>query len=503
MKQSLKFLAAAAALACGLAAPMVQAQTLTSQRLSDTVKDGTGDINLLRDFTAAQLEAFRAASGGKLVFAVDVNENASGTEKASCQAVTVADAWLELRYADGSTRVNGHAGGFSTETQALVAKSGDTVRRTWYTVLGEAGSNRITGSSKIQQEFDSTLKITVPQSLAGVTSAVLKVRLLEVDPKKADPEAFYDFTGGFEDLALITPADTRFFDVELPKKSTFRQDAPGAELSPEGTATATANSTTTSTGSTSTSTSVPPTTALSWLQQPGADSYYTVAYEDNAPNPGDYDFNDLVVGYRYQMGINAQGLVERIDGTAYLVARGSIYRHAWTLDLPLPAGATGTASCNTVTPAGKALSCSISAANGLLRWAAFPDTLAAFPAPGANPGQPVNTTAGVAFTRGPKATFSVSFATPVSLGALAEGHPWLKVSTTGRTVQLGDRSASGQPLALLVPSAWKLPLERVDMGLAYPSLSRFISAGGTSATDWYLQPLAARVLTVAPADWAW
>lgn len=477
------------ALAALLSAPAM-AQSVTSVRLTDTVVKGVGDVNLLKDTNAGALEAYRTTNGGRLVFGVDVNEAANGTEKASSQAVTVADAWLEVTFANGTTRVYGHAGGFWTETQALVARANETTRRGYYTLLGESGSSRITANSSVQSIFDSTLKIAVPDALNGVTSAMLHIRFVDTNVKLGDPEAFYDYTAGFEDLAILSAADALYIDTVLPKETTFRSEAPAMELSPEGAQTQAALLT-------------PPPPSLSWVQQPAAGSYYIAAYEDLAPSRGDYDFNDLVVAYRYEYGVNAAGLVERMNGVAYLVARGSTYRHDWTLDLPLPAGASGAATCSTVTAQGASLPCQASASGGQLHWTAFQDTVAALPAAGANPAMPINTPAGEGYTRGPKASFSVVFATPITLPGASAGDPWLLVRTTGRTVRLGDRDANGYPFAMLMPSAWRIPAERQDMGLAYPRLASFIGSSGALDAAWYLQPAAALVRPWTANDWAW
>jgi hypothetical protein len=474
-----------------LAAGGAFTQSVSSVRLTDTIDKGVGGVNLLKNVSAAALEGFRAAHGGRLVFGVDVNEAANGTEKAASQGVTVDDAWLELRMADGSTRIYGRAGAFWTETQALLAPAGQTVRAPYYTLLGESGSSRITANGRIQSIFDSTLKIAVSDDISGVVAATLRIRLLDPNVKLGDPEAFYDFSAGFEDLALLSPQDALYIDTVVPTETVFRTEAPAMELSPQGEQTQAELQ------------QPPPVPALTWVQQPAAGSYEIAAYEDLFPGRGDFDFNDLVVAYRYQLGLNADGLVERIEGVAYLIARGSTYRHDWTLDLPLPAGAQGAANCSSVDAAGAPLACNIGAADGRLRWAAFIDTVAAFPAPGGAAASPVNTIAGSGFMRGPKASFSVTLATPIAAPAPGAADPWLFVRTTGQTVRVSDRSAAGYPFALKLPSDWKFPVERQDIGLAYPGLATFVSSSGSQSADWMLQPVGALVRSWSVADWAW
>lgn len=491
MKKLLWVLAAAIALLAGAAST----QSIESIRLTDTIDKGAGNVDLLKNVSAAALEGYRQANDGRLVFGIDINEAANGTEKASAQGVAISDAWLEVRFADGRTAVYGRAGGFFTETQAVLAPAGQTARASYYTALGESGSSRITANGAIQSAFDSTIKIVVPDSLAGVVSAVLRVRLLDPNVKLGDPEAFYDFTAGFEDLAILSPADARYLDTVLPlEESSFRSEAPAMELSPQGETTLA-----------SLEPAPAPPAPLTWLSRPGTSEFYLAAYEDLAPERGDYDFNDAVVAWRWRLGVNAQGLVERIEGEAWLVARGSTYRHAWTLDIPLPAAAEAAAGsgCSTVTPAAAALPCSVAVEGGRLRWQAFTDTVAALPAATGAAAQPVNTPAGTSFLRGARASFAVVLATPVEPPAAGAGDPWLRVQETGREVRLADRNADGYPFALLLPQGWRVPTERTDTGLAYPRLATFVASGGIQATDWYLQPGDRLTQSWTASDWAW
>lgn len=480
-----------AACLMAVTAGVAYTQSVSSVRLTDTVVKGVGDIDLLKNVSPAALEALRAANGGRLVLGVDVNEAANGTEKAASQAVAVADGWLEVTLPGGVKRTYGHAGAFWTETRALVAPAGTNNRAPYYTLLGESGSSRITSNSSIQSILDSTLKIAVPDDIGNADSAVLRVRFLDPNVKLGDPEAFYEFTAGFEDLALLSPQDAAYLDVVLPTETTFRKEAPAMELSAQGTQTL------------ADAQQAPAPAPLAWLQQPAAGSYDTVAYEDLAPVRSDFDFNDLVVAYRYQLGLNAAGLVERIEGTAYQIARGSNCRHDWTLNLPLPAGTAAAASCSTLEAAVQPPDCAIGVADGRLRWQAFRDTVSAFPASGTTAAAPVNTTAGGGFSRGPKAVFSITLATPVAPPAPDAADPWMFVRSTITAVRLADRGADGYPHALKLPLGWQPPAERKDIGLAYPELVKFVGSSGRLATDWASFPANTLVLGWNVTQWAW
>lgn len=62
-----------------------------SLKMADTIKQGYGYIDLFKaqqsanNLTAIDLESLRIEHGNKLVFAVDINKAANGTEKASTQ----------------------------------------------------------------------------------------------------------------------------------------------------------------------------------------------------------------------------------------------------------------------------------------------------------------------------------------------------------------------------------------------------------------------------------
>lgn len=66
---------------------------------------------------------------------------------------------------------------------------------------------------------------------------------------------------------------------------------------------------------------------------PSANSYVTLAYEDNWPDVGDYDLNDLVVKERLQTTYNADGLVSGFKLNGFIMARGASRKHGFALRL--------------------------------------------------------------------------------------------------------------------------------------------------------------------------
>ena len=121
------------------------AQDLVSVRLTDVIKSqGTGNIDLFKDVTASALEQFRVDNDGFLVIAVDINEAASGTEKASSQGIAVKSLRLTIGFDDNSELVLDAAasGCCFSETQALLAEAPDVSRQQYYTLLGESEEHR-------------------------------------------------------------------------------------------------------------------------------------------------------------------------------------------------------------------------------------------------------------------------------------------------------------------------------------------------------------------------
>ena len=484
----------------GLAALLLlqssSADAQTSVKLTDVIKStGSGNISVLKDLTAPALEALRQQNGGKVVFGVDVNEAADGSEKSSAQGITVASARLEVTIG-GSTKSYAV---FSTETRALVATGTSTTRTEYFTLLGESGSARITGSSgssTIQAKFDSTLTFPVADALGSASAVKLLVTLAVTNTSLGDPEAFYDFSNGFEDLAVLAKPDADFLNgigsPNLLEQSTFRNESPTVTL-----------------------TNPPASTSLvvaSWTHYPSSEGYYLVAYEDRYPLHGDYDFNDLVVAYRISTGRNAAGELVMLQGTAFLVARGASYDHAWHVTVGLPGTAQGTLACQTFagpqdatgSPCAEQSSGAVTTAS--LQVKAFASTRARFtdPTPSAQFPFAVNTPAGETFVAGPKTTFSLTLAAPLAGNlAAAPFTPELLVKSTSQTVTLNQRDANNYPFGLVLPDSWVPPHEQTNLAASYGSFLDYVQSAGASSQTWYQQPVAGKVFTMTRSQWAW
>lgn len=491
---------------------------------------GKGNIDVLKTkqvttLSGPDLEAFRAesADGKTLSFVVDVNENASGLETSRAMGVAIKSARLDVVRGSVTTPYS-H---FWTETQALIAEKaetqaliaekGTTGRKLWYTLLGDSGSNEITGRKIVNTVYDSTLKFEVTDSLATATQVTLIIELLDTDASLGDPENFHDYTGGFEDLALITQAQAKVYDVYVPFHPSvgFRTESPGTTLSPEGEATLTAEvrNTTYYDVATNTTYTIPSdllTNAL--IGDLGAAGYQIVAFEDNYPETGDYDFNDVVVAHRMHNTLDSSGKVVAISSDAYLVARGAGgYNHRWSLDIPISGATAGGFICNVQATSSSseisnthasnnpdALACLVENATAgsgqVIRVFGFRDTLALLPT--------MNTQAGDSPSLGsvPHLNFSIALSQPVPASAVGTASPWIEIlrsrapmtgvplGTSVYKVTMSIRDAQNKPYAMLIPSDWRVPVEGTDIGLAYPSFVNFVTSGGSSNANWYQSP---------------
>lgn len=484
---------------------------VTSTRLKDVISSGSGNINLLqasvqnRNLTPAQLEEFRSLNGGDLVFAVDVNEAASGTEKSASQGVSIDTAWIEVTIGGVTTRFDarGCADGQpapSTRTKSALARAGQTTRNLYCTLIGDSGSRTVTsstGSDIHLSSFDATLRIPVGVNLANATAARLVVRFLDTNQSLGDPEAFYDYSNGFEDVALATPQDAQYLD----QLAAGRDEAPLVI---------------------STGTTTEPT--INRIYYPSKDQFYVVAYEDQFPNRGDYDFNDLVVGYRVYYELDQQGRVTGGGGEGYLIARGGGFNHDWRLRLGLPSTASGHGALTVFRPeelyAATGFPRSF-AFNGALDIEVFADTATLWMVTGFDF---VNTLKDQStLVRGHRFSFEFQLNATIAASNMpaAPFDPYLYVHNTGYEIHLPGKApvlgtskntrdgktsfndASGYPFALIIPESWEVPVEFIDLGEAYPEFLDYVRGSGSQGVGWYTRPAPQRTKATVPSLWKW
>ncbi|MCK9203712.1 MAG: LruC domain-containing protein [Bacteroidales bacterium] len=69
---------------------------------------------------------------------------------------------------------------------------------------------------------------------------------------------------------------------------------------------------------------------------PDETGYSSLAFEDLYPGQGDYDFNDLVISYRFNQITNAQNKVALVKVTLITEAVGATFHNAFAFQIPIP-----------------------------------------------------------------------------------------------------------------------------------------------------------------------
>lgn len=233
---------------------------------------------------------------------------------------------------------------------------------------------------------------------------------------------------------------------------------------------------------------------------PSASGNGTVAFEDQWPTKGDFDLNDVVVGYRYQVITNASNNVVRVIGNYTLYATGGSLGNGFGVQFPVNAtnvsNVTGgtlesgqtkavvivfnnmrdeMANWNTVpgaaTSATKNYTISFDVATGT--------TLTSF---GLNSYNPFIWNYGLGYNRGRE--IHLSGHAPTDLCNTA----YFGTSDDNSSVSSSRYfvTSTGLPWAIDIPvSPFSYPIEQKDITQAFLHFGAWAASGGTSFADWY------------------
>lgn len=177
--------------------------------LTDKIYKGEGSIDLMKDLGTADLSSY-LNSNGELKLGLDVNENQSGNESSSSIGIAIKEIELVITTSAGQFSFND----FYTNTAAMILESGSTEAKEYYTAFGQSGSSQLTGGSS---DFDlGSLDDVI--TLSGISyegtllSATLNVTFLGTSTQGGENESFFDFSGGFEDFALLGEQDATILE---------------------------------------------------------------------------------------------------------------------------------------------------------------------------------------------------------------------------------------------------------------------------------------------------
>ncbi len=236
----------------------------------------------------------------------------------------------------------------------------------------------------------------------------------------------------------------------------------------------------------------------------------TLAFEDNWPAQGDYDMNDLVVKYHYNLITNARNQVVEIKGDFAPIAAGASYENAFGVQFPFAYSVVGSVT-------GQRLANNLTTQNGNGTEAGQTNAVI-IPFDGSRQmihntdGNPfVNTEVSMPKITGDTSHIDIILATPQATFNPATINPFL-ISNKRRSYEVhlpgfaptnladrrllgtGDDASTGltyyvtknnYPFAINFAGSFNYPTERTPIYNAYLHFFDWTGSGGTSFTDWY------------------
>lgn len=196
--------------------------------LTDTVKSGTGTIDVMKDVTAAELDS--ALSSGTLLLAADLNETSSAPESSTSQGVAIEELELILTTTEGTFTFST----FYTNTTALIVPEGSTAATEYYTLFGQTGSSELTSSTSTfdLSQFDDVIEIQNVSYTGEILDAQINIKLLDTAVRTGDTEQFFDYSAGFEEFAIVLVQDANTLDsaniglADAPSTVTYTASTP-------------------------------------------------------------------------------------------------------------------------------------------------------------------------------------------------------------------------------------------------------------------------------------
>ena len=247
---------------------------------------------------------------------------------------------------------------------------------------------------------------------------------------------------------------------------------------------------------------------------PSQTGWATLAFEDNWPNKGDYDMNDLVVNYRYTFVTNAQNQVVTIQSTDSIAAAGASFKNGFGLQLPIAASAVQSVTGQSIKGNYITLA-SNGVESGQTNAVVIPFDNTDNLINNADGAYFVNTTSTHPKVASAVASVTITLTSPIAQASLLPSlfNPFL-ISNQRRTYEVhlpgyaptskadtklfgtgNDASVPGSakyylstdnwPWAMNFTDKFVYPIETVGINVAYPFFLTWASSGGLSYTDWY------------------
>jgi len=201
--------------------------------LTDKVRQGEGLIDILTDVSGDDFATY--LESGTLYLGVDVNENAAGLETSLSSGVAIKEMELVIVTTAGDFSFTE----FYTNTTAMIQEAGTTDAQEFHTLFGSTGSNELTSSSSgfDISSFDDVVEIQNIEFEGQILSAQLRVTFLDT-AAVGDNEDFFDYSNGFEELAILSSPDATLLETaaigisEAPTALAYDVSAPSGTPEP-------------------------------------------------------------------------------------------------------------------------------------------------------------------------------------------------------------------------------------------------------------------------------
>lgn len=249
--------------------------------------------------------------------------------------------------------------------------------------------------------------------------------------------------------------------------------------------------------------------------------YGTYLFEDNWPSNGDYDFNDLVIGYQYNTVTNAANQVVELKANLVVRAAGANYQNGFGIQLDglSPSLVTGVVGANTKSPTW--LSTIANGTEGNQTYAnviVLDNASRVLPTTNGNP--IVNTIASTPYVAPDTINVTISFVQNQISPSSISINPYLIINQNrGKELHMANKkptslvntsyfgadddksvpasgvyyvNKSNLPWALDVPATIPYPIEGVSVTKAYLYLANWAQSSGAQNADWFLNNLGYR-----------
>jgi LruC domain-containing protein len=250
------------------------------------------------------------------------------------------------------------------------------------------------------------------------------------------------------------------------------------------------------------------------IYYPDASSMSSIAFEDNWPGKGDYDFNDMVIDYQYKEVVNSSNQLVDLFADFKFMAAGATLLNGFGFEMGMAPGVISSVSGTSLVDGYINTSANGTEANQSKACVIVTDNIfTQLSHPGSGIG--VNTTPGSPYVEPSTLSLEIHTSSPVSLSAAGRPpyNPFMIVNQIrGREVHLPNHTptslvdasyfgtehddtnpATGKyymternlPWAINLPVNFDYPVEKKEIIAAYLHFGDWAESAGTNFTNWY------------------